>query len=188
MHTNTKLAIAGTGAAALVLAFAGPPLLAGAADHLDAPGLMAPSGRADADITDVYAFQGSNARNTVLVLNTATATVPGQKVAAINCGGATCIAAGPGGLLAMTTNAGASWTKYAVPTSATTPSDFAAAICQSNVTCLAGGLGLLYSTANAGTSWSTSPVPATTTVSGFACPGPKNCVAIGSTSLVGTSS
>lgn len=123
-----------------------------------------------------------------LVLNTATATVPGQKVAAINCGGATCIAAGPGGLLAMTTNAGASWTKYAVPTSATTPSDFAAAICQSNGTCLAGGLGLLYSTANAGTSWSTSPVPATTTVSGFACPGPKNCVAIGSTSLVGTSS
>jgi hypothetical protein len=70
MHTNTKLAVAGTGAAALVLAFAGPPLLAGAADHLDAPGLMAPSGRADADITDVYAFQGSNARNTVLVLNT----------------------------------------------------------------------------------------------------------------------
>jgi hypothetical protein len=70
VRTNMKMAIGGTGAAALVLAFAGPPLLAGAADHLDAPGLTAPSGRADADITDVYAFQGRNARNTVLVLNT----------------------------------------------------------------------------------------------------------------------
>ncbi len=70
MRTQTKTAIVGGGAAALVLAFAGPPLIAGAADHLDAPGLAAPSGRADADITDVYAFQGKNAKNTVLVLNT----------------------------------------------------------------------------------------------------------------------
>ncbi len=70
MKTNLTMALAGTGATALVLAFAGPPLLAGAADHLDAPGLTAPSGRADADITDVYAFQGKDARNTVLVLNT----------------------------------------------------------------------------------------------------------------------
>ena len=69
MRTQTKSAIAGAGIATLVLAFAGPPLLAGAADHLDAPGLTSPSGRADADITDMYAFQGRNAANTVLVLN-----------------------------------------------------------------------------------------------------------------------
>jgi hypothetical protein len=53
-----------------MLAFAAPPLIASAADHLDAPGLMAPSGRADADITDIYAFQGKDASKTVLVLNT----------------------------------------------------------------------------------------------------------------------
>jgi hypothetical protein len=70
VRTQTKTVIAGAGVAALVLAFAGPPLLAGAADHLDAPGLTAPSGRADADITDVYAFQGRKAANTVLVLDT----------------------------------------------------------------------------------------------------------------------
>lgn len=70
MRTQTKTAVAGAGVATLVLALAGPPLLAGAADHLDAPGLTAPSGRADADITDVYAFQGKDASNTVLVMNT----------------------------------------------------------------------------------------------------------------------
>lgn len=70
MRTQTKTVVAGAGIATLVLAFAGPPLLAGAADHLDAPGLMAPSGRADADITDIYAFQGKDAAKTVLVLNT----------------------------------------------------------------------------------------------------------------------
>lgn len=70
MRNQTKTAVAGAGVATLVLALAGPPLLAGAADHLDAPGLTAPSARADADITDVYAFQGKDARNTVLVLNT----------------------------------------------------------------------------------------------------------------------
>lgn len=70
MKTSTKTAIAGAGAATLVLAFAGPQLIAGAADHLDAPGLTAPSGRADADITDMYAFQGKNPKNTVLVMNT----------------------------------------------------------------------------------------------------------------------
>jgi len=53
-----------------VLALAGPPLLASAADHLDAPGLTSPSGRSDADITDIYAFAGKDASKTVLVLNT----------------------------------------------------------------------------------------------------------------------
>jgi hypothetical protein len=53
-----------------VLALAGPPLIAGAADHLDAPGLSSPSGRSDADITDIYAFAGKNPGKTVLVMNT----------------------------------------------------------------------------------------------------------------------
>ncbi len=70
MRTHKKSTIAGAGVATLMLAFAGPPLIATAADHLDAPGLTAPSGRADADITDLYAFQGANASKTVLVLNT----------------------------------------------------------------------------------------------------------------------
>ncbi len=70
MRSPKKMTIAGAGIATLALAFAGPPLIAGAADHLDAPGLTAPSGRADADITDIYAFQGKNASHTALVLNT----------------------------------------------------------------------------------------------------------------------
>ncbi len=70
MRTPKKATIAGAGVATLALAFAGPPLIAGAADHLDAPGLTAPSGRADADITDIYAFEGKNDAHTVLVLNT----------------------------------------------------------------------------------------------------------------------
>ena len=39
------------------------------ADHLDAPGLSSPSSRPDADITDIYAFQGSDPSRTALVLN-----------------------------------------------------------------------------------------------------------------------
>ncbi|HYN74715.1 MAG TPA: hypothetical protein VEV13_00795, partial [Candidatus Limnocylindria bacterium] len=70
MRTHRTTTIAGAGIATLMLAFAAPPLIASAADHLDAPGLMAPSGRADADITDIYAFQGKDASKTVLVLNT----------------------------------------------------------------------------------------------------------------------
>jgi Domain of unknown function (DUF4331) len=58
------------GGAALALVVATSPLGAGAADHLDAPGLQPPSGRFDADITDIYAFQGSDASRTALVLDT----------------------------------------------------------------------------------------------------------------------
>ena len=48
---------------------AGPPG-AGAADHLDAPGLTPPGGSVQSDITDLYAFQSpSNPANSVLVLN-----------------------------------------------------------------------------------------------------------------------
>jgi len=39
------------------------------ADHLDAPGLTSPSSRPDADITDIYAFQGSDPSRTALVLD-----------------------------------------------------------------------------------------------------------------------
>ncbi|MGH8926295.1 MAG: DUF4331 family protein [Acidimicrobiia bacterium] len=45
------------------------PMLAGqGADHLDAPNLMSPSGRTQADINDVYAFQGATATDTVLAV------------------------------------------------------------------------------------------------------------------------
>lgn len=57
------------GLLALVLAFgllAGP---AGAADHLDAPGLTSPGGDNRLDLTDVYVFQSpTNANNTVLIM------------------------------------------------------------------------------------------------------------------------
>lgn len=46
------------------------PSSAGAADHLDAPGLTPPGGSVQTDITDVYAFRSpTNSKNTVLALN-----------------------------------------------------------------------------------------------------------------------
>ncbi len=43
---------------------------AGAADHLDAPGLTSPAARPDADINDVYAFNSQKAGQSVLVMTT----------------------------------------------------------------------------------------------------------------------
>jgi hypothetical protein len=57
------------GSALLVLTVGAAPFLASAADHLDAPSLGSLSAGAiqgDRDINDVYVFQGSNARNTVI--------------------------------------------------------------------------------------------------------------------------
>ena len=53
----------------LVLTFGLVAMPAGAADHLDAPGLTPPGGDTRLDITDVYAFQSpSNPDNTVLIM------------------------------------------------------------------------------------------------------------------------
>ena len=58
------------GAAALAIVGFGAPMLAKAADHLDAPGkLQSPMGRHDADINDVYAFPAGN-DDTVLAMTT----------------------------------------------------------------------------------------------------------------------
>jgi len=54
---------------AVALTVAGSVGPAVGADHLDAPGLSSPSSRPDADITDIYAFPGSDASRTALVLN-----------------------------------------------------------------------------------------------------------------------
>jgi len=54
---------------ALGLTVAGSIGAAVGADHLDAPGLTSPSSRPDADITDIYAFQGSDPSRTALVLD-----------------------------------------------------------------------------------------------------------------------
>lgn len=68
---STRRGLLGTVAvSAVVLALGAAPFVSFGADHLDAPGLTPPSGRADADINDVYAFQGSNEANTVLVMTT----------------------------------------------------------------------------------------------------------------------
>src|SRR3954468_18649230 len=58
------------GAAAPAIVGFGSPMLAKAADHLDAPGkLQSPLGRHDADINDVYAFPAGN-DDTVLAMTT----------------------------------------------------------------------------------------------------------------------
>ena len=68
---RSKLTIIGAVvASALMLTFAVPALVGFGADHLDAPGLTPPSGRLDADINDVYAFQAAGAGRTVLAVTT----------------------------------------------------------------------------------------------------------------------
>jgi hypothetical protein len=57
-------------AAAVIIALGVAPMFAFGADHLDAPGIMPPSARADLDINDLYVFQGHNPRHTVLALST----------------------------------------------------------------------------------------------------------------------
>lgn len=64
-------------AAAAVGALVGGPGSAGAADHVDAPGLMPPGGNFQLDITDIYAWRATNG-NTVLALNVNGLTKPGQ--------------------------------------------------------------------------------------------------------------
>ena len=54
---------------AIALTVAGSIGSAVGADHLDAPGLTSPASRPDADITDIYAFQGSNPGRTALALD-----------------------------------------------------------------------------------------------------------------------
>ena len=56
--------------AALVVTVGAAPLIGNSADHLDAPGLTSPEGRLDADINDVYVFEGSNESNTVIAVTT----------------------------------------------------------------------------------------------------------------------
>jgi hypothetical protein len=55
--------------AAFALVFGLVAVPAGAADHLDAPGLTPPGGDTRLDLTDVYAFQSpTNSSNTVLIM------------------------------------------------------------------------------------------------------------------------
>jgi hypothetical protein len=63
---------------ALVIALGGGPSGAGAADHLDAPGLTPPGGDVRLDLTDVYAFRSGPGR-TVLVMNVNGFTKPGRQ-------------------------------------------------------------------------------------------------------------
>lgn len=70
-----SLAVAAVAVGALVGGGPGP---AGAADHVDAPGLMPPGGNFQLDITDIYAWRARNG-NTVLALNVNGLTKPGQE-------------------------------------------------------------------------------------------------------------
>lgn len=64
MRTRTK--VAAVGAAIAVLTAGVAPLISGAADHLEAPLAVA---NHSLDITDIYAFDGSNSSKTVLVID-----------------------------------------------------------------------------------------------------------------------
>lgn len=66
IHMRTRTKVAAVGAAIAVLTVGVAPLISGAADHLEAPLAKA---NHDLDITDIYAFDGANSKNTVLVLN-----------------------------------------------------------------------------------------------------------------------
>jgi hypothetical protein len=64
--------------AAVAIAVGGGPAGAGAADHLDAPGLTPPGGDVRLDLTDIYAFRTPSGR-TALVLNVNGFTEPGKQ-------------------------------------------------------------------------------------------------------------
>ena len=62
-------AILAVGFLIIILAVGAVAFPAGAADHLDAPGMTSPGGDARLDINDVYAFQSPvNSNNTVLIM------------------------------------------------------------------------------------------------------------------------
>ena len=67
---RTKLLGSAIATSALVLALGAAPMIGFGADHLDAPGLTPPDARADGDINDVYVFEGSNDKNTVIAVTT----------------------------------------------------------------------------------------------------------------------
>ncbi len=56
--------------AALLIAVTAAPTIGFGADHLDAPGLTSPGGDGALDINDIYAFEGEDDSNTVLVMTT----------------------------------------------------------------------------------------------------------------------
>lgn len=63
---------------AVAIALSGGPSGAGAADHLDAPGLTPPGGDVRLDLTDIYAFRSRPGR-TVIVMNVNGFTKPGKQ-------------------------------------------------------------------------------------------------------------
>jgi hypothetical protein len=63
--TRFKRIAMALGASAVLLAGATAPSLVFGADHLDAPGLTPPSGRLQADINDVYVFNGAAAKTVI---------------------------------------------------------------------------------------------------------------------------
>ncbi len=67
--TRTRNLLAALAAVAL-LAVAALPVVSFGADHLDAPSLTSPLDRGDADINDLYVFEGADPDNTVLAVTT----------------------------------------------------------------------------------------------------------------------
>jgi hypothetical protein len=84
MSLNSRAVLVAAAAAALALTLTllltqgSGPTTAGAADHLDAPGLTPPGGDLRLDLTDVYAFRSGSGK-TVLVMNVNGLTKAGQQ-------------------------------------------------------------------------------------------------------------
>ncbi len=70
MHERYERRWIAVAVAALLIALTAAPTIGFGADHLDAPGLTSPGDDGALDINDIYAFEGEDDSNTVLVMTT----------------------------------------------------------------------------------------------------------------------
>lgn len=97
---------------------------------------------------------------------------------AITCSGAICVAAGDHGLLARSTDRGATWTfVYRKATTQTLDG----IDCPTRSRCLAvGSGGTILTSIDGGTTWTHDTSPTGETLLGVTCPAPEDCLAVGS--------
>jgi photosystem II stability/assembly factor-like uncharacterized protein len=96
----------------------------------------------------------------------------------IACSGTVCVAAGDHGLLARSSDSGASWT-FVYPT--VTSQNLDAINCPTPSRCLAVGLdGTIVTSIDGGASWTHDKSPTGETLLGITCVTPEDCLAVGS--------
>ena len=97
---------------------------------------------------------------------------------AITCSGAICAAAGNHGLLARSTDRGATWS-FVYP--AVTTQDLDGIACPTASRCVAvGSDGTVLTSIDGGTTWTKDTSPTGETLLGVTCPAPEDCLAVGS--------